>query len=202
MKWKGKANSRGISKAVDLAEKEAERYGVEEEQRIRFSLSLEETLLICRDRYGETAEVSLRMRRRGRDLTAELILPESPAGAFDGADLPLAGLLKDWKGECRRGHYRRSYTFRLEKTRSDLLRFVWQYTRPHKGWFFLGVLMQALLVGIQVAAPMITARVIVALTEGAAEQILLAALALLVIEAAANVFSIMAAYWIREPIRS
>ena len=39
MKWKGKADSRGISKAVNLAEKEAERYGVEEEQRIRFSLS-------------------------------------------------------------------------------------------------------------------------------------------------------------------
>ena len=40
MKWKGKADSRGISKAVNLAEKEAERYGVEEEQRIRFSLSI------------------------------------------------------------------------------------------------------------------------------------------------------------------
>ena len=190
MKWKGKADSRGISKAVELAEKEAERYGVEEEQRIRFSLSLEETLLIFRDRYGETAGIFLRMKRRGRNLTAELILPESPDGAFDGADSPMAGLLKDWKDECRRGQYRRVYTLRLEKTRGDLLRFVWKYTRPHRGWFFLGVLMQALLVGIQVAAPMITARVIVALTEGAAEQILLAALSLLVIEAAANVFSI------------
>jgi len=190
MKWKGKADSRGISKAVNLAEKEAERYGVEDEQRIRFSLSLEETLLICRDRYGEMAGVSLRMRRRGRYLTAELILPESPDGTFDGVDTPMAGLLKDWKGERRRGQDRRIYTFRLENTRGDLLRFVWKYTRPHKGWFFLGVLMQALLVGIQVAAPMITARVIVALTEGAAEQILLAALSLLVIEAVANIFSI------------
>ena len=55
MKWKGSLDNAGISKAVALAEQETEKNGVEEEQRIRFALSLEETLLICRDGWGESA---------------------------------------------------------------------------------------------------------------------------------------------------
>ena len=59
MKWKWKLDNDSIGKAVAQAEKEAEKAGVEGEQRLRFALSLEESLLICRERCGENATVSL-----------------------------------------------------------------------------------------------------------------------------------------------
>ena len=190
MKWKGSLDNAGISKAVALAEQETEKNGVEEGQRMRFALSLEETLLMCRDRWGESCAVSLQMKRRGRLLTASLYLPGELSGTISGESLPMAGLLNEWRSETRGGKICRIYTFRLENTQADLLRFVWKYTRPHKGWFILGVLTQAVLVGIQVVAPLITARVVVALTDGAAEQILLAALSLLAVNAVSDVVSI------------
>ncbi len=80
MKWKGTLDNASISRAVAQAESEAERYGIEEEQRIRFSLSLEETLLLWRERCTESAAVSLEMKRKGKQLTARLILPEEFTG--------------------------------------------------------------------------------------------------------------------------
>ena len=190
MKWKIKMGNADIGKAVAQAEQEIEKYGIEEEQRLRFSLSLEEMLLVCRERFGESVSVSLQIKRHGRSLVAMLNLPNGFSGKFTKEDSPLADLLNEWESKSEKGKTCLFYTFRLEKTRIDLLRFVWKYTKPHKWWFFLGVLLQAVLVAIQIAAPLVSARVVVALTQGAAEQILLAALSLLVINAVSNVVSI------------
>ena len=190
MKWKWKLDNDSIGKAVAQAEKEAEKVGVEGGQRLRFALSLEESLLICRERCGEEATVSLRMVQRGRQLNVEIVLPTGFTGAFAREDSPLTDLLNEWESATRNGKACRIYTFELERTRGDLLRFVWQYTQPHKWWFILGVTTQAILVAIQVAAPLISARVIVALTQGVAEQIMIAAAALLAINAVSDVVTI------------
>lgn len=190
MKWKGSLDNDSIGKAVAQAEKEAEKASIEGEQRLRFTLSLEETLLICKERCGESAVFSLRMKQRGRRLTAELILPAEITGRFSGEDSLIADLLNEWESEMRKGNTRRVYSIPLERTRGDLFRFVWKYTRPHKWWFVLGVITQAILVAIQVVAPLITARVIVAMTQGVAEQILLAAVSLLAINAVSDVVTI------------
>lgn len=190
MKWKGSLDNDSIGKAVAQAEKEAEKAGIEGEQRLRFTLSLEETLLICKEQCGQSAVFSLRMKQRGRQLTAELILPAELPARFSREDSPIADLLNEWESEARKGKTRRVYTFLLERTRGDLFRFVWKYTRPHKWWFVLGVVTQAILVAIQVVAPLITAKVIVAMTQGVAEQILLAAVSLLAINAVSDVVTI------------
>lgn len=190
MKWKGSLDNDSIGKAVAQAEKETEKAGIEGEQRLRFTLSLEETLLICKEQCGKSAVFSLRMKQRGRQLSAELILPAELPGKFSREDSPIADLLNEWKCETRKGQTRRVYSFLLERTRGDLFRFVWKYTRPHKWWFVLGVVTQAILVAIQVVAPLITAKVIVAMTQGVAEQILLAAFSLLAINAVSDVVTI------------
>ena len=59
MKWKGSLDNDSIGKAVAQAEKEAEKAGIEGEQRLRFTLSLEETLLICKEQCGQSAFFSL-----------------------------------------------------------------------------------------------------------------------------------------------
>ena len=190
MKWKEKLDNQSIGKTVARAEHEAEKYGIEGESRLRFRLSLEETLLICRERCGESASVSLDMHQRGRQVIVRLTLPAGFSGEFSEADSPLSHLLEEWKSESRNGSVVRVYTFHLERTRGDLFRFIWRYTRPHKWWFFLGVLTQGILVAIQVAAPLITARVIVALTQGTVEQILATAVSLLAVNAVSNLFTI------------
>ena len=96
MKWKGSLDNDSIGKAVAQAEKEAEKAGIEGEQRLRFTLSLEETLLICKEQCGQSAFFSLRMKQRGRQLTAELILPTELPGRFSREDSPIADLLNEW----------------------------------------------------------------------------------------------------------
>ena len=191
MKWKGNLKADSIGKAVALADREAEKVGTEGEKRLRIRLSLEETLLICRDLYGESAVVTLRMHRHERQMIMELTLPEESGGSFPTEDSPLAELLQEWKDDVRGGKACRIYTFPIEKNRRDLIRFVWKYTRPQKWWFLLGVVTQLLMVVIQVIAPLISARVIIAISDGAVEQILLAALSLLVINAVSNVLNIV-----------
>lgn len=190
MRYTRHLDQTGIDSMVSRSLRELEKAGVEGEIRLRFQLSLEELLIECREQCGETASVTLRMKRKGRTLATAL---ETPPGysAKKGGDSPLAALLSNWKTRTLRGKNCRVYTLTLVQTRMDLLRFVWKYTRPHKWWFFLGVLTQAASVAIEIIAPLITARVITALTQGLLEQILLTAGSLLLINAVSDVVNIV-----------
>lgn len=190
MRWKGNPDNESIGKVVARAEQEAEKAGVEGGTRLRFRLSLEEILLRCREQFGEAAVLSLRMKKHGRKLTAELTLPAGESGIGAGGKSPLTGLLDDWETQSRHEIKFLVYTFVLKNTTADLFRFVWKYTKPHKIWFFLGVITQAVSVAIGIVAPLITAKVIVAMTDGIIEQILLTAGSLLAINAVSDLVSI------------
>ena len=179
----------GIEKMMDRSLRELEKSGVEGEARLRFQLALEELLIECREQCGETASATLRMKRKGRQLTTVLVTPRgySPKA---GSDTPLSALLSNWKTGTLNGRTCRTYTLTVVQTRMDLLRFVWKYTRPHKWWFFLGVLTQAASVAIEIIAPLITAKVITSLSQGLLEEILMAAGSLLLINAISDVVNI------------
>ena len=136
MKWKWKLDNDSIGKAVAQAEKEAEKVGVEGEQRLRFALSLEESLLICRERCGENATVSLRMVQRGRQLNVEIVLPTAFTGVFAREDSPLTVLLNEWESVTRNGKKCRIYTLELERTRGDLLRLSGNTRSPTSGGLY------------------------------------------------------------------
>ena len=140
MRWRGALDNENINALVTRAEQEAEKAGTEGEQRLRFRLSLEEVLLRCREAHGESAAVSLRMKRSGRQLTARLMLHSAAGELPAGGDSPLSDLLSGW--EQGPGANSLLYTLRLENSKADLFRFAWRYTRPQKWWFFLGVLTQ------------------------------------------------------------
>lgn len=188
MRWRGALDNENINALVTRAAQEAEKAGTEGEQRLRFRLSLEEVLLRCREAHGESAAVSLRMKRSGRQLTARLTLLSAAGELPAGGDSPLSDLLSGW--EQGPGANSLLYTLRLENSKADLFRFAWRYTRPQKWWFFLGVLTQLISTGILIVAPLISARVIVAFSDGLAEQVMLAAASLLVINAVAAVVNI------------
>ena len=191
MRWTGSPDRESIAVIVDRAGTEAEKAGVEAEERSRFRLSLEELLLRCRDACGEAAEVTLATKKRGHHLTVELALPTGCSGLPAGDGSPLDTLVSEWKAGSRRGRNTLVYTFLLQNTTGDLFRFVWKYTKPHKWWFFLGVATQLIMVAVQVAAPLISAKVIIALSDNATEQILLAAGSLLAINALSDLVSII-----------
>ena len=167
---------------------------MEAEERSRFRLSLEELLLRCRDACGEAAEVTLATKKRGHHLTVELALPTGCSGLPAGDGSPLDTLVSEWKAGSRRGMNTLVYTFLLQNTTGDLFRFVWKYTKPHKWWFFLGVATQLIMVAVQVAAPLISAKVIIALSDNATEQILLAAGSLLAINALSDLVVVSRPY--------
>jgi len=179
----------GIEKMMDRSLRELEKSGVEGEARLRFQLALEELLIECREQCGETASATLRMKRKGRQLTTVLVTPRGYS-AKAGSDTPLSALLSNWKTGTLNGRTCRTYTLTVVQTRMDLLRFVWKYTRPHKWWFFLGVLTQAASVAIEIIAPLITAKVITSLSQGLLEEILMAAGSLLLINAISDVVNI------------
>ena len=179
----------GIEKMMDRSLRELEKSGVEGEARLRFQLALEELLIECREQCGETASATLRMKRKGRQLTTVLMTPRGYS-AKAGSDTPLSALLSNWKTGTLNGRTCRTYTLTVVQTRMDLLRFVWKYTRPHKWWFFLGVLTQAASVAIEIIAPLITAKVITSLSQGLLEEILMAAGSLLLINAISDVVNI------------
>ncbi len=179
----------GIEKMMDRSLRELEKSGVEGEERLRFQLALEELLIECREQYGETASATLRMKRKGRQLTTVLVTPRGYS-AKAGSDTPLSALLSNWKTGTLNGRTCRTYTLTVVQTRMDLLRFVWKYTRPHKWWFFFGVLTQAASVAIEIIAPLITAKVITSLSQGLLEEILMAAGSLLLINAISDVVNI------------
>ncbi|MBQ9010494.1 MAG: ABC transporter ATP-binding protein [Clostridia bacterium] len=188
MKWNGKLDSESIHRVLVLAENECKRIGTSNDRQLRFLLSLEELLLLSRSHCGENGSVRLITRQHNRILTVELLLPSGYEGQ-DMEDSFLAGLLADWHPSDKRAGAL-IYTLPVEQTRWDLLHFAWKYTRPHKGWFILGVLTQMTSVVLQIIAPLIMARVIVSLTEGVVEQIMLTALSLLLIDCISNVVNI------------
>ena len=183
-------NRTGINELMERSLKELEKAGVEGEERLRFQLSLEEILISCREHCGEDARVTLRMRRHGRELVAVLTLPAGCEEKEIYTESHLNALVNEWKTETRKGRTCRVYSVSVGLTRTDLLRFVWKYTRPHKWWFFFGVLTQAVSVAIEIIAPLISAQVIVSLTNGLLEQILLTAGSLLLINAVSDAVNI------------
>lgn len=175
--WKIKLENEAIASLVEQAEKEAERCGAESGQCMLFRISLEEMLLYCRDQSGADAEATLTIRRAGQKMTARLIVPDSFSDVQ--SDGPLAELRKRWKTDSD-GHSR-VYTIRAEGSLLDTLKFIWNYTRPHKSWLYLGIAVHVLRAAILIVIPLITARVIVSITSGVTEQIMLTAGSLLLI---------------------
>ncbi len=197
MVLKSNLSNKKISSLVREAERELERKGVGTWECLRFRYILEELLLFYQDTLEETGEmipVELHLKKRGEEFHALLILPGTPA---DPTDPPrdhqapvLAKLLTVSKNspvwEYRDGKNRVSYTMPLYNTVRQNLRFTWKYTRDQSGYLALGVVSQLISVVLRVVAPLLIGRAIVALTQNAFHQLILAALAIFGVNALTN----------------
>lgn len=177
-----------ISTLVDWAAEEIEKAGVESGERLRFRLSLEEVLLYARDQCTQESEVLLKLGKKGREINAELILPKECTDDGSEETDPLAELRSRWKKGSRENI--RVYTLQLEGTFFDTLKFIWKYTKPFKGWVYLGIVVHILRAIILIITPLVSAQVIVSITKNTAEQVVLTAGSLLLISVISGTVSI------------
>ena len=194
MKLTGQINSANIEELLQRAQRELERVGVEEEDRLRFRLSAEELLLAARDVLGEAAEFRLALcKKSGREI-AELSFPGSETFFQAQAGSPiLSHLLEGWEAApellYEAGENRVRYSLQLPGGMKENLRFTWKYTKDQRKELFLAIAAQIVTVVMKVVVPIVSAKVIVAYVNGAVEQIVLTALVLMAVNMVTDFFT-------------
>ncbi len=199
MKLTGRLDSTNMDGLLRSAERELERVGAEDEDRLRFRLSAEELLLAYRELLGEAAEVSLKLYRKDGREQIELSVPGTENDLL-AKELPpilhrtLAGweYAPSWRYEAGRNIYQ--YALPLPKSARENLRFSWHFTAGQRGKLFLAIAAQFVTVAMSVVAPLVSARIIKAYASGAVEQIILTALALMAVGLVTDVFCALCNY--------
>ena len=204
MKLQGHLDNSNIEELLRTAERELERVGIEKEDRIRFRLSAEELLLEYASNSEAYADFSLYIHKKGGSEQVELcirgeeenLLPNANGGEQDINEIPSPILLRtlagwefvpNWRYESGQNIYQ--YSLPMPKSVWGNLRFTWNITKQHKSKLFLAIGAQLVTVVMSVVAPVVSARVIKAYASGAVQQIILTALALMVIGIISDFFS-------------
>ena len=194
MNLTGQINNVSIEELLQKAQRELERVGVEEEDRLRFRLSAEELLLSARDVLGEAAEFRLELfKKSGREI-AELSFPGAETKLPDPMGSPiLFHLLEGWESApellYEAGENRVRYSLQLPGGMKENLRFTWKYTKDQRKELFLAIAAQIVTVVMKVVVPIVSAKVIVAYVNGAVKQIVLAALVLMAVNMVTDFFA-------------
>ena len=186
MKITGYLHPEEIASAIEKTALEMERQGVSPEQRLRFRLSLEESLLFYREKLGEETPFSLQCRKVQGDLTVDLAVSGDEYNPLDEKN-PMhdriaenLDVLPEWNrvGQENRIHYR----FPLYNTAWKNYRFAWQYIGSSKKTLFFSIFLQFLSVIFGIIAPVLSARIIVHYMDSQVQQVIAVAAALLVIQ--------------------
>ncbi|MBQ6504294.1 MAG: ABC transporter ATP-binding protein [Flexilinea sp.] len=204
MKLQGHLDNSNIEELLRTAERELERVGIEKEDRIRFRLSAEELLLEYASNSEAYADFSLYIHKKGGSEQVELcirgkeknLLPNANGGEQNINEIPSPILLRtlagwefapNWRYESGQNIYQ--YSLPMPKSVWGNLRFTWNITKKHQSKLFLAIGAQLVTVVMSVVAPVVSARVIKAYASGAVQQIILTALALMVIGIISDFFS-------------
>ncbi len=181
----GQLRAEEIENALSSAEHFYRQLGAANRDGLVFVLNLEETLLIYRDMLGETAQFDLQLRRAFSEIRCILSVRGNSVD-ISGAGSEIlekagrsSGMSPVWK--YRDGCNYVTFSVPLYNTAASNMKFVWQYVARRKGLFFLAVASQWVNVAMNILAPVLSARVIVAYTDSAMEQILWTALAIFIV---------------------
>ena len=192
MKLTGRINNSNIEELLQKAQRELERVGVEEDDRLRFRLSAEELLLAARETLGEAAKFRLELRKESGREIAELSIP-GPEMEHPEVSPILSHLFEGWEAapELRyvAGENRVRYCLPLPGGMKENLRFTWNYTKGQRKELFLAIAAQIVTVVMKVVVPIVSAKVIVAYVNGAVEQIVLTALVLMAVNMVTDFFT-------------
>lgn len=183
MKYQGHLTTAEIEQTVDAGVRFLKQRGAGEKDVLIFRLTLEEILLIYREHLGEETRFALSMGQYLSKLRMRLVVRgEALDVSQTGSEILLgelrsAGQVPRW--EYRGGFNRITLSVPLYNTTLQNLRFAWKYTIPHRKRFFFALGCQWVNIALNILLPILSARVIVAYTDSALEQVILAALMIL-----------------------
>lgn len=196
MTLSGTLDNRTIAGHLIAADREMERRGVENDDRLRFRLSLEEVLLAAQETFGTETRFHLDMRIiKGRQMAVLTIRgPEKDLLSVPSSPV-LARVLDGWESapvwNYEAGENRVTYSLQIPASMIGNLRFTWEFTKNQRATLFLAIAAQIVTVVMKVVVPIVSARVIVAYVEGSVEQILLSALMLMVVNMITDAFAVV-----------
>lgn len=163
----------------------AEKTGLDKQNRLKLRLLVEELLLIYRDALGEDSMFSVRTDAKAGEL---FIVINAEGEEFDPIKDPSPILLRilqdsfappEWS--YSRGRNTVKVIVPVHNTLLKNIKLSWKYMQGQRKTFVLAVVSQLISVGLKIAAPILSARVIVNLETGIFNKIVLIAAALLAV---------------------
>ncbi|SFI24028.1 ATP-binding cassette, subfamily B [Pseudobutyrivibrio sp. OR37] len=179
---------------IDLST-ELEKAGILKDDRLRFRLSLEEMLLDYQSTFGNKCQVLVRTARKADKLEIRLTLEGEEYNPLkESESLVLIKTLHGWKSaptyQYEDGTVGKNiliFRFAVRGSLKENLIFTWKYTQASKKYLFLAVLLQLISVVFMIIGPVLSARIIVELTDVAIYQVICTAFALFVVNIASSV---------------
>ena len=174
-----------IESSLSAVDTFAEKTGLDKQLRIKLRFLVEELLLIYRDALGGDSDFSVHMKEKRGDL---FIVINAEGEAFDPMKDPspiLLRILQDsfapplWSYSNGRNTVK--VVVPVYNTLLKNISLSWKYMQGQRRTFILAVVSQLVSVGLKIAAPVLSARVIVNLETGIFNKILLIAAALLAV---------------------
>lgn len=195
MKIKGLLQSHQIEQAIDEAQTELARAAIEEKLCLMFRLSLEEILLIYRERFDGNTAFSLRIHKWNGDLKVRLTVAGEALDPFAQNSFVLDKLLPDfrnaptWRLKGRQNQV--DFVFDLYNTTLKNLNFSRKYIAGSRKLLGKTVTCQIISALLGILAPAIGARIIIAYTNNEANRVMLIAVTLLGVQLLRNLFLVI-----------
>ena len=168
MKLRGTLSGQIIDHTVDSICIELERAGIERRLCTVFRLSMEETLLLYRDRFGGNTQYAIRVWKRNGILRVRLLIAGAEFDPFAQDSPVLRKLLErfrnapEWRYERHKNLV--TFAFTLYNTTWKNLVFSWRYTAESRRVLICAVVFQIISVLLGILAPAVSAQVILAYT--------------------------------------
>ena len=195
MTIRGTLNRQEIARVTGAAQSELARAGIEERSCLCFQLSLEEILLLYRDRLGEGARLCLRFLAWNGDLRIRLTVDGASMDPFAQNSEVLDRLYHrfnsapEWRYE--KGQNRICFVLTLHNTTLKNFMFSWRYTVNSRKTLAASVACQAVSALLGIVAPAVSARIIISYTKHEPERVMLIAIVLLVVQLLRNLFMVL-----------
>ena len=179
MKYEGQFTPTEIDQGVAAAVHFLQQKGAGEKDVLIFRLTLEEVLLIYREHLGEGARFRLSVRQHFSELRMKLAIRGERLDVWDAGSEILMGQIRS-AGQVPRWEFSGGCNYitlsvPLYNTPLQNMRFAWKYLVPHRKRFFFALGCQWVNIALNIVLPVLSARLIVAFTDSALEQVLLTA---------------------------
>ena len=176
-----------IESGLSFVDTIAKNAGLDKKVQIKLRFLVEELLLTYREGLGQDFVYSLNMNEKRGDLFIVLNVEGPALDPMKDPSPILFRILQDsfdpplWS--YSKGRNTVKVVVPVYNTLAKNIRLSWKYMEGQRNIFVLAVASQLVSVGLRIAAPILSARVIVELETGIFNQILLIAAALLVVQA-------------------